>query len=174
VASCEYLTVRGDIIGLVLCAFVFVSCDASEAADVQFVLHHASRSDRLPARVQRADASVTLKLELSAGWRPPNLAWRGSLYGMPPEPGLWLEPAKNRNGIAEDKLALQVRGLFKAPVRKAGLKEGDLVVAVDGEDQARSPGAVHEYLVLHCSKPGAAVEFTVLRSSERLKLRVVF
>jgi Tol biopolymer transport system component len=31
VASCEYLTVRGDIIGLVLCAFVFVSCDASEA-----------------------------------------------------------------------------------------------------------------------------------------------
>ncbi len=56
------------------------------------------------------------------------------------------------------------------PAHRAGLREGDLIVALDGQSTA-SVDDIHRLLT---SKPsGSEINLTVLRSRERLELRVI-
>jgi hypothetical protein len=147
-------------------------------ADVQFVLHHLPEKASLAVVARRGEERVETALELSGPWRESDISWRASMWEMPPSPGLWLEdvPAaeKDRLGIAADRMALRVRGLFKPPVQRSGLKTGDVLTAFDGKDAAIGPTGFHAILALEHYRPGAVLKLEVLRDGERRRIEVAF
>ncbi len=147
-------------------------------ADVQFVLHHLPVKTELPATLKRDGGTIAATLALSGKWREGNLSWRGSMYGMPPSPGLWVQAfkpdAKKERGIAANQLALNVRGIFGSAVRRSGLKKGDVIVGYDGHTEHRSEGEFHAYLRLNHYRPGSVLRLDVLRKGERRSVTVKF
>jgi hypothetical protein len=146
-------------------------------ADLVWVLHIAPNETSLPVTVSRNGANIDLKLTLSGDWKRGDIAWRGSSwYGL--RQGLKTEPmpppAKATRGLAADAMALEVKGMFgkNAPlIQKAGLKVGDVIVAVDGQSGVMSES---EFLVNLRTKHGPkdAIKLTILRGSERQELSV--
>lgn len=147
-------------------------------ADVQFVLHFAKESDELVVDLQRSSTPMRKRLILEPGWRVSDLSWRGSLYGMPPRPGLWVERmlpgAKEQANIPSDKMALEVRGVFGNEVRKAGLKKGDIIIKSGISSQDIGSGEFHEDLRLNYHKPGSTLKLRVLRLTEEHDVEVTF
>lgn len=147
-------------------------------ADIQFVLNGTPGDAHLPAVVRRGDETVSITLELTGDWRRPNLAWRASMFAMPPRPRLWVEALndsrRERLGLVDDVLGLEVRGVFGAQVKAAGVKEGDVIVAVDGETRRRSAGRFHEYIRLRHHRKGSVMTLEVRRGKASKTLTVKF
>ena len=100
------------------------------------------------------------------------------MYGMPPKPGLWVEAAdenqKRELGIAQDKLALNVRGVFGNDVRRGGLKKGDVIVQFGDETAHHSEGTFHAHLRLNYYTPNARLPLKVIRDGRSVDLTVTF
>ena len=154
-------------------------------ADLQFVLHFLPQDQPLRLTVRRPTQSVDpieivvpLIDERFAGWRRRTMSWRVSMYGMPPKPGLWVDTlaaAKHQaQGLAEDRLALEVRGLFGNDVRKSELKKGDIIIALDGSRKLRTPAEFHEQLRLTHYRPGSIMKLTVIRQRQTREIEVRF
>jgi len=149
-------------------------------ADVIWVLDHAGKDAKLAVVVERGDSqdAKPLTLELATGWRKPTLAWRASMYSLPPAPGLWVSEikasAKARLQIPKTKLALRVRGLFRPAVRKSGLAVGDVIVAVDGFAERMRGAEFHAYLRLQHSKPPTKLRLRVRRGDKERDIVVTF
>ena len=146
-------------------------------ADIQFVLHFKPESAKLKIDSRRGGETHARTLQLSPGWRANDFSWRGSLWAMPPAPGLWAQELdadeRKRRDIPDGKLAIKVRGLFKPAVRKA-LKKNDIIVSYDGRTDEVTGAQFHMYLRLNKYKPGSAVDLEVLRGGKRRKVRVEF
>lgn len=157
-------------------------------ADLQFVLHHLPLGQplRLTVRTdERGDDAGTTReilLPLSeakfADWKRQSIAWRVSMYGMPPKPGLWIAPLKANKrgelGRSEQLLGLEVRGLFGDAVRRSELKKGDVIVAVDGLTESMTPAQFHERLRLTHYRPGSVMKLVVIRDGQRRSIEVEF
>jgi predicted metalloprotease with PDZ domain len=146
-------------------------------ADVQWALHVAPSETRLPITVRRGGKLVQQTLALSGDWKKSDIAWRASSwYGL--RQGLKLDPLpegeKAGRGIDKGSLALLVKGMFGrgAPkLQQAGLRQNDVIVAVDGETTALNES---EFLVaLRLGHgPKDSVKLSVLRGGERKELTV--
>lgn len=146
-------------------------------ADVQWVLHNSPSEAKIPVTFVRAGKTESKVLSLGGDWKKSDLAWRpSSWYGL--RAGLKVLPLtaseRKSRGIAEGKMALAVKGIFgkSAPVlQAAGLKNGDLIVAVDGDsaDLTESDFLVHLRLD---HGPQDKVKFTILRGSDRRELTI--
>ena len=148
-------------------------------ADVQWVLHHHPKgAGKLEGIARRKQKELPFALELDTDWRQPNLSWRNSMYYMPPKPGLWVQTmdrkARAKHRVSVKKLGLMIRGVYGRQVKRAGLRKGDVIIAVDGQDQARTDGEFHEYLRLNHWKPGSKVRLRVLRGSKKVDIAVTF
>ena len=149
-------------------------------ADIQFVLHHAGESDVVGVEVlgPDTDSKATANVSLETGWRIGDIGWRASMYGMPPKPGLWVQAASDQEkanlGIAKDKLALHVRGIFGADVRRAGLKKGDVIVQFGHETNHHTEGDFHAHLRLNYYTPNAQLPLKLIRDGESIELTVTF
>ena len=146
-------------------------------ADVQFVLHHLrGESVRLVASLQRGKERLQKTLMLEGRWRHNDFTWRVSMNGVPPDLGLYLrtlEPdEKAELGVASDEVALEVVGMFRERLRRAGLREGDTVVGYDGRTAALGAPAFKRYLRLWHHRAGTMLRLEVLRKSKRLSLSV--
>ncbi len=146
-------------------------------ADVQWVLHTAPPEGRLAVTLRRGGTDLEKSVALGGRWKESDLAWRASSwYGL--RQGLQTEalPAaeKRRRGLAPDELALAVKGLYgrgKSALEKAGLRKGDVIVAIDGRPAARTESQFLADLRLRHG-PKDAVKFTVLRGGRRQELTV--
>ena len=100
------------------------------------------------------------------------------MYGMPPKPGLWVEatePSERRRlGIARDKLALTIKGVFGNDVRKAGLKKNDVIIQFGKETERCAPGEFHAHLRLNYFEPNATLELKILRGGKTVEQIVTF
>jgi hypothetical protein len=147
-------------------------------ADLQFVLHFLPEKSSLTISADRAGQTVSHTLSLEPGWRTADISWRGSMWPMPPKPGLWTEnvlPSEKREqGIAPDRLAIEVRGVFGPAVRKAGLKEDDIIVRHGESEKQMTSGEFHSDLRLNYYRPGSVLKLEVLRDGERRKIEVKF
>jgi S1-C subfamily serine protease len=81
---------------------------------------------------------------------------------------------RQSRGLASGDGALVVKGMFgkgAPPLQKAGLKNGDVIVAVDGSE---APQTESDFLVDLRLKHGPrdSVRFTVLRGKERRELTI--
>lgn len=149
-------------------------------ADVEWVLHHAGEKGRLAVRVRRGDEELSLDIPLGPGWRKgSDISWRVTTWELRRmgTGGMLLEdlPAEDRRraGIAPDRLALFVKHVGQygehATAKKAGVKQGDTIVAVDGQTDHMRETDFISYAVQK-KMPGDWLELTVLRDGERKRL----
>ncbi len=131
-------------------------------ADVQWVLHNAKDTASLNAEVDRAGQKVDLRLTLAEGWRrQSDFTWRGAVV-WPLRPGLVGSPVAN--GLRVNEL------LFggKIDAAKAGLKNGDIIVAIAGQPVRTERELIA--FIWQKTVPGKNVELTILRGQEKQTL----
>jgi len=146
-------------------------------ADVQWVLHNAPDETRLAATLRRDGSSIEAVLELAGDWKRSDIGWRASSwYAL--RQGVKFEPLangdKSKRGIADDQLALVIKGLYGKggpKVQQAGLKQGDVIVAVDGKSAAMTESDFLAYLRL-THGPRDSVKLTILRGDTRGEVTV--
>ncbi len=154
-------------------------------ADVQWVLHNAADGAELKAEVKRGDEAKALTLPLAAGWRKAgDVSWRPRMWPL----RLWLAgfrsvPAtaaqRKEAGLGDDAPALAVELMAPEGVKernqspaKAGLKRGDVIVAVDGATEPLKDEAWFLAYLVQKKKPGDAVKLTVKRGGQPMDFEV--
>jgi len=115
----------------------------STFADIQYVLHHLPRD--------RKELTLTTnqgprKIALSSHWRVTDLNRRSIGHKMEPFPGFWGKPLtigeKKKLGLPTESFATRATKFWViTPGKQAGMREGDVVIAVDGVSS--SPLAVN-------------------------------
>jgi hypothetical protein len=145
-------------------------------ADVQWVLHNAPTTAKLPARVRRAGELINLTMTLDDGWRRGNISWRPTSWQLRQMGlgGMKLDEPKDEERrqakIPEDRMALKVGHVGEygehAIAKRAGIRRGDLVVAFDGNDRRMSESELFDY-TLRWKRSGDTATLTVIRDGVR-------
>ncbi|MCG3135531.1 MAG: hypothetical protein HMLKMBBP_03230 [Planctomycetes bacterium] len=143
-------------------------------ADVQWVLQFATEPCDLAAEVDRGGERVKLTLRLEKNWRRgEDILWRAStqplrLFG-------WGAPApdeREQSGAKPGELCVRVTNLPpNGPAYRAGLRAGDMIVAIDGDRRSKTEMEWLEYLYQERVR-GQEVTFTVMRAGKREKFKV--
>lgn len=110
----------------------------ASVADMQWVLHGLSNGDE--TATVRTSKTGEHALKLPAGWKKTDISWRGSMWSLPPVFPIWMEPegAKAESATPGKTIPYLVKWINTGrpggrAARDAGLKEGDQVVALNGE-----------------------------------------
>lgn len=145
--------------------------------DVQAALHLAPDTGQVPIVIQRGKKTHRLALPLEKNWRwSSDPSWRASLHVAGPGSGFWgqaLSPAeKQRLGLPADKMALRITVLFGEHARRADLRVGDIVLAVDDFDQPLTIRQLQAHLHLY-KNFGDRVTWSVLRGGQRRQLDMI-
>jgi hypothetical protein len=151
-------------------------------ADVQWVLQHAPDPAQLTADVKRGGKPVQLTLSLPKGWRRTgDLSWRASSWPLRrmTTGGMVLDklPDERRKAleVPRDSMALEVRRVGQygphAAAKKAGFRQGDIIVSFDGKTDLSRETDLLAYAV-NARKPGDRVPVVVLRNGKRLELKL--
>jgi hypothetical protein len=149
-------------------------------ADVQWVLHNAPATAKLPARVRRGGTTIDLTMTLKEGWRRGDISWRPTTWGLR---GMVLggmklanlrDEDRRRMGLADDRMAIKIEYLGEhggehGIAHRAGLSKGDVIVAVDGHDRRLTESQLIEYALWRKHR-GDAVTVTILRNGSRKTL----
>ncbi len=154
-------------------------------ADVQFALHFLGEEATARLTLERAAGkkdeereTIEAVVRLEPGWRESDISWRGSMWNLPPGPGFWTEELsdarKRALGIEPDRTGLLVRGVWHDDVKKAGIRKDDVIVAIDGQTEARTAAQFAAHIRLHCYRPGSKLPLAILRSGSRSEVTVVY
>jgi serine protease Do len=139
-------------------------------ADVQWVLHGVpAAGGSVEAGVRRGADGVSLTLDLPTGWRrADDLSWRASTWHLREAVArkVMLEPGKDGGAGLEVKFVLR-----EGPAARAGLRKGDLLLAVDGRSDFRLEGDWIRYL-LEPAHRGKPVSVRLKRGEETLDLTI--
>jgi len=149
-------------------------------ADVSWALHRAPATGSLPAVVKRGGATVSLNLDLPAGWR--EKADISKRVGTWPMRGMALggmvleelgDDERAERGIAKEHMALRAKGVGQfgkhAAAKNAGFQKDDVITEIDGSSSRATEGQLIGRL-LQQHKPGERVKTTVLRGKQRVEL----
>jgi hypothetical protein len=146
-------------------------------ADMQWVLHNAPDEARIAVTLARGEQSLRKTIALSGPWKETDLSWRESSWTL--RPGLWTVPLseaeKRQNGIPTEGLGLRVKWVLPraTPAKQAGLRDGDLIVGVDGKTAPMNESQfIADVRLRH--PPGETVTLTLLRGDRRedVKMRI--
>ena len=147
-------------------------------ADFSRVLEKSPRNGRLAITFQRAGTSATRQLQLSGDWRRgSDPSWRESLHVAGPNCGLWgkklSDSEKQKHGIPAEQLGLKVTFIWGTHSRRAGLRIGDIIVALDGIRRDMTIQQLHSYPMLE-KNYGATMPILVRRGKRQLSLTIRF
>ena len=150
--------------------------------DIQWVLHHAGKADKLTAEVLRDGKKITLSLSLPTGWRQKgDISWRATSWDLRrvTTGGLLLDSLTNDErksaGLEENVLALRIKHAGEygdhAAAKNAGFRKGDIFVELDGSS---APLTESELMaaIINGKKPGDKVPAVVLREGKRISLKM--
>ena len=136
-------------------------------ADVSYALHHTANVATVDCVLKRAGSEVQVTLTLPQGWRRKSQVteratiWpeRGMVLG-----GMRLEAAEGQG------MGFKVKGVGKygihAAAMKAGIKEGDVVISIDGLNSPLSEGELIGHL-MDSHQIGDKVKIVVRRGAEQ-------
>ena len=147
-------------------------------ADVQFVLHHipANTPRELPVEVRRGGETLERILPLRGSWKLTDFTWRQSLEGFPVDRGFYVHKLgavdRRKLGIAEGKVALEIRGLFSSEVKASALRVGDVIIGYDGKTAGVGPIGFSSHVRVHHHQPGSILQLDVIRGGKNLRLKV--
>lgn len=151
-------------------------------ADVQWVLHHIPASGgKVDAEVVRGGKTAKVSLPLESGWRQrDDIAWRASTWQLRRVAfgGMFLKPLpaeiRAEKKLPGDAFALKVEHVGQyAPhdrAKRAGLKAGDVVVAVDGRTDLPRETDLLAYALRR--KDGKPLSVEVLREGKKVTLQI--
>lgn len=151
----------------------------SSIADIQWVLHHQPNSDDAAVSITLVDGQQTT-VALTQGWKVIDISWRGSLYSVSPVIRVWMPPLnsfdKEKRGLPDGSNALLVKWInMGSPsgqaAKKAGLRNGDLVLEFDGKPVAGNHASFLTQLKLNY-KVGDTVPLTILRGKKRMLIQL--
>jgi C-terminal processing protease CtpA/Prc len=137
----------------------------STYADITRVLEFVDGN--LNVEVTRGGETKNVDVRLSKGWRTVgDSSWRESEHVVGPNSGFWGKKLsagqKKRMRLDEDQLGLRITVIWGAWAKKAKLKQGDVVVSLDGKTDDWSIKQLQSYL--HMNKDwGDKVEIEVMR-----------
>lgn len=148
-------------------------------ADIQWVLDHLPNSETtLDLRGSRTGEHT---LQLAPGWKKTDISWRGSIWSVSPILRTWMPELTNQEkrerGLPVDQPAFDVRWINRGEaggkaIYKAGLREGDTVVAFNGETiQQQKSQQFMAHIKLNYSV-GDRITFTVLRDGLRKQIEI--
>jgi hypothetical protein len=151
-------------------------------ADAAWALHHAPAEGDVEVVVDRGGEVIRKSIVLPKDWR--FLSDIGRRVGTWPMRGVatgglrlerLLDEERSQAGLAVDELALRVIGAGRygphGAARRAGFKEGDVIVAVEGVEGDLNEGQfLGRLLQAHPKK--RAIDAEVLRNGKRVKLRL--
>ncbi|MCS7015719.1 MAG: PDZ domain-containing protein [Gemmatales bacterium] len=126
--------------------------------------------------IQREKKTIEIVLTLPAGWkRSRDPSWRETLHLVGPGAGFWgstLSPQQKRQlGLAENALAISVQAVYGPHAQQAGIRNGDVVIELDGLREDMTIRQLHAHLHLN-RQWGDTVTVTVLRQHQRIPLRL--
>jgi serine protease Do len=154
-------------------------------ADVSWILERSPETGSLDAAVRRDKEESKAKIALDRGWRRrSDISWRSSTWDLRrmATGGLLLvelpEEERKAKGLAPGKLALLVKHAGEygehATARNAGVRNGDIIVALEGRRDPLREADLIAYGVQE-KKPGDEIELTILKKDKeqtvRFKLR---
>ena len=147
-------------------------------ADFSRVLEKTPAVGELIINYLRADKSRTSRLQLSGNWRhTADPSWRESLHVAGPNCGLWGKKLsareKQKHGIPTGQLGLKVTFIWGAHTRRAGLRVGDIIVALDGLRRDMTIQQLHAYPMLR-KDYGDTMPIVVQRGKRRRSLAIRF
>jgi hypothetical protein len=130
-------------------------------ADIQWVLHHAPDQAALSVIVRRGEQTVESAIVLQGDWRKSDGHWRASLGPLRPNFELRPEPYKVKLGAKPGQMGLAIT-YPRGPALTSGLRNGDLLIAVDGRTDMHLEADFLKYI--HIDKPEAkSVQATIIR-----------
>jgi predicted metalloprotease with PDZ domain len=143
-------------------------------ADATRVLELAPETGELAIQVQRQGKTIDTKIELPDQWRnSEDPSWRESTHVAGPNSGFWgvkLDPQqRKRLKIAPDKLALRATAVWGDWAKKAGVRNGDVVVAIDGLSSEMGIKQLQTYLQMN-KNWGDTVPVQIIRNGKRAEL----
>ena len=149
-------------------------------ADIQWVLHNLPNQRTLVRfEVERKGTVKTCTVVPSPGWKKTDISWRGSLWNMRPRLRVWTPEATandlKRIGLSNDQKALKVKWINrKSPeggaAFKAGLREGDFIIAIEDKPLRISTRAFNAYVRLNY-KPGQKLPVTLWRNGKKIQFK---
>ncbi len=146
-------------------------------ADMQWVLHHLPGTD---TQVEVETDSGKHQLSLAAGWKKHDFSWRGSMWNAPPRFQVWTPPAsdevRRKLDVPESDSALEVRWINKEGIGgrqafEAGLRQGDVIVAMEGKPFHLTTKQFNSHLKLNY-KVGDTLPLTVVRDGKRIDISI--
>ena len=152
-------------------------------ADVQWVLHGIDPAGGSVAMtVRRGGQDVRLTLNVSAGWRKAgDLSWRVTSWGLRrmAAGGMVLQEAaaaqRRSLNVPADQMALHVKRVGKygphGTAKRVGLREGDVIVAYDGQQDLMTEQQLHTYVVTH-GTPQKKAEVVVKRGQRTMTFQL--
>jgi len=150
-------------------------------ADIQWVFHNSpNTATTVGLVVERDGKSLKKTLSLPAGWKRTDLSWRGSLWSVSPRIRTWaplLKPEElKERGLAEDQRVMLVKWINQGTpggqaMKDAGIREGDLIVGLDGKPLHDTGGHFHEHIKLNY-KIGDELPLDLLRDGKEVRINV--
>jgi serine protease Do len=146
-------------------------------ADIQWVLHRSPSNARLAVVYERGSRSVETTVALAGTWKLADLSWRESSWralrhgvrfvALSPD-------RKKQRNIAPDAMAFEVKNMYgpgPEPLRRAGVKIGDVIIRVDDRTDLVTETQFLVYIRLKYA-PGEKIPLSILRSGKRMDLDV--
>ena len=125
---------------------------------------------------QRGSELGEATIALSGKWKVADLSWRESSWRglrhavrfetLPPD-------KKQQLNIARDSMAFEIKAMYgprPEPLRRAGVKIGDVVIGIDGRTDLQTETMFLAYLRLKFA-PDDKIPLTLLRSGKRMNIQ---
>jgi membrane-associated protease RseP (regulator of RpoE activity) len=149
-------------------------------ADIQWVLHNTPNEDgaKVDVTASRDGKARTSSLQLAKGWKKIDFLWRGSRWSLKPQPGFWAPTVNDKqlkelgSAVPDGAKPLRIQFINKGRTEgkaalAAGLREGDVVLAIDGKPVTQTPEAFQMDVRLN-RKVGETLNLTVLRNGKTM------
>ncbi len=150
-------------------------------ADFQWVLHNLPNTAvTVTVTAKRNGRMIDFKVSTEPGWKKTDFSWRGSLWAMPPQMGIFfpqMKPAELQEaGLPKDAIACRVKYMANnnktaQSAKRAGLRLNDVIVELNGRRVPAGHRAFN-YYVKQNFRPGQKLPMTVLRNGRRVKLAI--
>lgn len=146
-------------------------------ADFTRVLELAPESGTVSATVKRNGGLKTFSLKLQPGWRTsPDPSWRPSTGAVGPNSGFWANQLNanelRKHHLSKDVLGLKVVVVWGPFAKKAGVRNGDIVVEFDGMNSPMGIRQLQTHLQMNRNF-GESVKLKVLRGGRPRELTIV-
>lgn len=153
----------------------------TSTADVQWILHRAKPIDSLNIVVQREGKPVESELSLVEDWRRENdVSWRPTSWNLRrlATGGIRFATLPDRDrermSIKDGEMALLAKhvGLYgsHAVAHRAGVKKGDVIIAIDGKRDLMSETDVL-YHSMQQKKSGDTIHLVIVRGKKRFEVK---